>query len=245
MPARGGLVLPAAIVGAMPRHCSKALTQRDRMKKTVSAVPRLRAEPTKKRTRLAPEVRRQQILDAALVEFNALGFTAASISKIARRAGISKGNVYVHFANKDDMFETLLERLMSRSQGNWSRMQDLQSAEDFVERLVDAAYDGLTDDTIAIARLLITEGHRVPHLLSKWSAANLQARADRQALVDQFVAEGKIKPSPLTEHFSIVMAPVVYSAVAQMVLGKEQAADEVRAMRDTHRKLLALLLRPA
>jgi AcrR family transcriptional regulator len=215
------------------------------MKKTVSAVPRLRAEPTKKRTRLAPEVRRQQILDAALVEFNALGFTAASISKIARRAGISKGNVYVHFANKDDMFETLLERLMSRSQGNWSRMQDLQSAEDFVERLVDAAYDGLTDDTIAIARLLITEGHRVPHLLSKWSAANLQARADRQALVDQFVAEGKIKPSPLTEHFSIVMAPVVYSAVAQMVLGKEQAADEVRAMRDTHRKLLALLLRPA
>jgi hypothetical protein len=143
------------------------------------------------------------------------------------------------------MFETLLERLMSRSQGNWSRMQDVQSAEDFVERLVDAAYDGLTDDTIAIARLLITEGHRVPHLLSKWSAANLQARADRQALVDQFVAEGKIKPSPLTEHFSIVMAPVVYSAVAQMVLGKEQAADEVRAMRDTHRKLLALLLRPA
>jgi AcrR family transcriptional regulator len=239
------LVLPAAIVGVMPKHCSKALTYRDRMKKTISAVPRLRAVPAKKRTRLAPEVRRQQILDAALVEFNALGFTAASISKIARRAGISKGNVYVHFANKDDMFETLLERLMSRSQGNWSRMQDLQSAEDFVERLVDAAYDGLTDDTIAIARLLITEGHRVPHLLSKWSAANLQARADRQALVDQFVAEGKIKPSPLTEHFSIVMAPVVYSAVAQMVLGKEQAADEVRAMRDTHRKLLALLLRPA
>jgi AcrR family transcriptional regulator len=215
------------------------------MKKTVSAVPRLRAEPTKKRTRLAPEVRRQQILDAALVEFNALGFTAASISKIARRAGISKGNVYVHFANKDDMFETLLERLMSRSQGNWSRMQDVQSAEDFVERLVDAAYDGLTDDTIAIARLLITEGHRVPHLLSKWSAANLQARADRQAFVDQLVAEGKIKPSPLTEHFSMVMAPVVYSAVAQMVLGKEKAANEVQAMRDTHRKLLALLLRPA
>lgn len=43
-----------------------------------------------KRVRLAPAVRRQQILEAALVEFTALGFTAASIAKIARRAGISK-----------------------------------------------------------------------------------------------------------------------------------------------------------
>ncbi|MDR5904143.1 TetR/AcrR family transcriptional regulator [Franzmannia qiaohouensis] len=213
------------------------------MKKKDSASPR--AEPKKKRTRLAPEVRRQQILDAALVEFNALGFTAASISKIARRAGISKANIYVHFANKDDMFETLLENLMRRSQGNWSRMQDVQTAEEFVDRLIDSAYDGLTDDTIAIARLLITEGHRVPHLLAKWSTANMQARIDRQALVDRLVAEGKIQPSPLTEHFSLAMAPVVYSAVTQMVLDKEKAAGEVQAVKDAHRKLLSMLLRPA
>ena len=73
----------------------------------------------------------------------------------------------------------------------------------------------------------------------------MQARRDRQALVDRFVAEGKLKPSPLTEHFSFVMAPVVYSAVTQMVLGKEQAMEEVLAVKETHRKLLAMLLRPA
>ncbi|PMR76640.1 TetR/AcrR family transcriptional regulator [Billgrantia endophytica] len=213
--------------------------------KQKDSLPSPRPEPTKKRTRLAPEVRRQQILEAALVEFNALGFTAASISRIARRAGISKANVYVHFANKDDMFETLLEDLMRRSQGNWSRMQDVQTAEEFVDRLIGSAYGGLTDDTIAITRLLITEGHRVPHLLAKWSAANMQARIDRQALVDRLVAEGKIKASPLTEHFGLMMAPVVYSAVAQMVLDKEKAAGEVQAVKDAHRKLLSMLLRPS
>lgn len=192
-----------------------------------------------------PEVRRQQILEAALIEFNALGFTAASISKIARRAGISKANIYVHFANKDDMFETLLERLMNRSQGKWSQMQDVRSAEEFVDRLVESAYGGLTEDTIAIARLLITEGHRVPHLLAKWSTANLQARKERQAIVDRLVAAGIVKASPLTEHFSIAMAPVVYSAVAEMVWGKDKAAAEVAAVKEAHQKLLTLLLAPA
>jgi len=202
------------------------------------------AEPKKKRTRLAPEVRRKQILEAALIEFNALGFTAASIAKIAKRAGISKANVYVHFANKDDMFETLLQGLMSRSQGNWSRMFDAQNAEEFVDRIIETAYGGLTDETIAIARLLITEGHRVPHLLAKWNAANMKARGDRQKYINQLVANGLVKSSPLTDHFSLVMAPVVYSAVAQMVLGKDKAAREVQAVKDTHRKLLALLLTP-
>lgn len=201
-------------------------------------------EPKKKRTRLAPEIRRKQILEAALIEFTTLGFTAASISKIANRAGVSKANVLFHFASKDIMFETLLDGLMGRSQGNWSRMQDVQNADEFIERLVESAYGSLTDDMLAITRLLITEGYRVPHLLAKWSAANIQSRVDRQALVDRFVAQGMIKASPLTEQFSLVMAPVVYSAITQMVLGKELAAGEVQAVKDSHRKLLTLLMCP-
>lgn len=214
------------------------------MKKTNTTALELQSEPKKKRTRLLPEVRRQQILDAALIEFNALGFTGASIAKIAERAGISKANVYVHFASKDDMFETLLEQLMSRSERNWSQLQNLTSADDLIERLIDFAYSGLTDDTVAIARLLITEGHRVPHLLAKWEAKNMHGRMDRQALIDGYVADGIVKSSPLTDHFSLVMAPVVYSAVAQMVMGKDKAQQEIQAVKDSHRKLLALLLRP-
>lgn len=221
-----------------------ALTLRERMTMRTTTPPSAEADPKKKRTRLAPEVRREQILEAALIEFNTLGFTAASISKIARRAGISKANIYVHFANKDDMFETLLERLMNRSQGKWGQMLDVRNAEEFVERLVESAYGGLTEDTIAIARLLITEGHRVPHLLAKWSAENLRARKERQMIVDRLVAARIVQPSPLTEHFSIAMAPVVYSAVAEMVWGKEKAAAEVDAVKQAHRKLLTLLLTP-
>jgi hypothetical protein len=37
---------------------------------------------------------------------------------------------------------------------------------------------------------------------------------------------------------------VVYSAVAQMVMGKDKAQKEIQAVKDSHRKLLTLLLRP-
>jgi hypothetical protein len=67
---------------------------------------------------------------------------------------------------------------------------------------------------------------------------------DRQALIDGYVADGIVKSSPLTDHFSLVMAPVVYSAVAQMVMGKDKAQKEIQAVKDSHRKLLTLLLRP-
>jgi AcrR family transcriptional regulator len=214
------------------------------MKTRSPALPAPSVDSGKKRTRLLPEVRRQQILGAALVEFTTWGFTAASISRIARRAGMSRGNLYVHFADKDDMFETLLEGLLDRSQGNWSRLQEVRSADEFIDRFIDTVYAGLTDETIAITRLLITEGHRVPQLLSRWSAMNARARADRQAQIDRMVSAGVLAPSPLTEHFSLVMAPVVYSAVTRMVLGSEDAAAEVQAVKDTHRKLLALLLTP-
>lgn len=234
------MLLGHRIAGASPTRWSKLQD----MKKTDSMGTPQGGEPKKKRTRLAPEIRRKQILEAALIEFTTLGFTAASISKIANRAGVSKANVLFHFASKDIMFETLLDGLMSRSQGNWNQMQDVQNADEFIEQLIESAYASLTDDLLAITRLLITEGYRVPHLLAKWSAANIQSRVDRQALIDRFVAEGMIKASPLTEQFSLAMAPVVYSAITQMVLGKELASEEVQAVKDSHRKLLTLLMCP-
>lgn len=56
------------------------------------------------------EKSRQQILDAALKLFSHNGYGATSVRDIAEAAGLSKGNVYHHFPDKESVFRALLDR---------------------------------------------------------------------------------------------------------------------------------------
>ena len=54
--------------------------------------------------------KRHQILDGARRVFMDLGFDGASMNEIARAAGVSKGTLYVYFADKNRLFEAIVER---------------------------------------------------------------------------------------------------------------------------------------
>ena len=56
--------------------------------------------------------KRRQILDGASKVFMDLGFDGASMGEIARAAGVSKGTLYVYFADKNRLFEAIVEREM-------------------------------------------------------------------------------------------------------------------------------------
>src|ERR1700712_1733182 len=53
--------------------------------------------------------KRRQILDGARTVFMDLGFDGASMNEIARSAGVSKGTLYVYFADKNRLFEAIVE----------------------------------------------------------------------------------------------------------------------------------------
>jgi AcrR family transcriptional regulator len=59
---------------------------------------------TEPRWRRLPEERPKQILDAALAVFAERGLAAARLEDIAKRAGVSKGTIYLYFANKEELF---------------------------------------------------------------------------------------------------------------------------------------------
>jgi AcrR family transcriptional regulator len=54
--------------------------------------------------------KRRQILDGARRVFMDLGFDGASMGEIARAAGVSKGTLYVYFADKSRLFEAIVEQ---------------------------------------------------------------------------------------------------------------------------------------
>src|SRR3954447_22486543 len=53
--------------------------------------------------------KRRQIVDGARKVFMNLGFDGASMGEVARSAGVSKGTLYVYFADKNRLFEAIVE----------------------------------------------------------------------------------------------------------------------------------------
>src|ERR1700743_2140272 len=54
------------------------------------------------------QARPGEILDAALKVFAEKGFAAARMDDIARRAGVTKGTIYLYFPGKEDVFKQLV-----------------------------------------------------------------------------------------------------------------------------------------
>jgi AcrR family transcriptional regulator len=71
-------------------------------------VPRFR-----KGSRNKPQARTQatktKILDAAQASFAEQGFENTQLDEVAARAGCSRGAIYAHYANKEDLFLALME----------------------------------------------------------------------------------------------------------------------------------------
>jgi AcrR family transcriptional regulator len=61
--------------------------------------------------------KKRQILDGARRIFLQNGYAEASMEEIAVQAGVSKGTLYNHFHNKDDLFKSLIHAEASRIAG--------------------------------------------------------------------------------------------------------------------------------
>jgi AcrR family transcriptional regulator len=58
------------------------------------------------------EMRRQQILDAALPIFSRKGFAATTTSEIAKAAGVAEGTIYNYFPTKRELFIAVIKNLI-------------------------------------------------------------------------------------------------------------------------------------
>jgi AcrR family transcriptional regulator len=60
------------------------------------------------------EVRRTELVDAALAVFSTRGVAAASVDDIVQAAGVAKGTFYLYFSTKDDAINAVAERMVNR-----------------------------------------------------------------------------------------------------------------------------------
>lgn len=58
--------------------------------------------------------KKERILDAAVVEIAHRGFHATTVARIAKRAGVADGTIYLYFKNKEEILFSLFDRSVGR-----------------------------------------------------------------------------------------------------------------------------------
>ena len=67
---------------------------------------------------------RHAILDAAERVFQERGVSHTSLAEIAAAAGVTRGAIYWHFANKSDVFDALFERVFAPLEERFLALHD-------------------------------------------------------------------------------------------------------------------------
>lgn len=168
---------------------------------------------SKKLTR--SEQKHQQIFDAAVIEFMAHGYKAASMDAIATRASVSKRTVYNHFANKEALFNAIIARTLSADNSfdfSFDSSKDLHAQLKGLALVYIAAITN--EDYIRLSRVVVSEFVRDPVAAQQ---AFAQFNAHDQAVV-AFMAAAmqagklrKVEPRYASTQFLALLKAFTYS----------------------------------
>jgi AcrR family transcriptional regulator len=140
-----------------------------------------------------PEARPDQILDAALAVFSEQGFAGARVEDIAKRAGLSKGAIYLYFESKDAMLKGLVRRLADGVVGAAEGLVDPnRDASVTLRSLVAFMVVQISNPQVSAApRIVIAEAQRFPELAAFYRETVI-ARGHRllTRLIDLGVSQG-------------------------------------------------------
>ena len=166
--------------------------------------------------------RPREICAAALAVFTEKGFAAAKLDEIAKRAGVSKGTLYLYFKDKEELFRAVVRDNVSP---NIDQVRDTILAADipfaqivpmFLARLSSVAG---TVPLGAVVKMVIGESGNFPELARVWHDQVVsKALAVLVALIEKAQAKGEVRPGDPRFHAFTLMGPMLMGIIFREVL---------------------------
>jgi len=159
------------------------------------------------------EARPQELLDAALDEFVERGYAATRLEAVARRAGVSKGTLYLYYANKAELFKAVVRKslvanldeaqaVIAEHRGG-SRELLVFLLSEFTRRVSASSLSG-------IPKLIVAEAGNFPEIARfYYEEVVRRGRGIIQTVLQQGVDRGEFRPMDADYIWRVVIAPVV------------------------------------
>jgi AcrR family transcriptional regulator len=216
-----------------PRKSASKPAKRRAGAKT-SAGPAPAPKPASNRAERAAE-RRGAIIEAAMDEFIARGFAATRLDDVAKRAGVAKGTIYLHFKDKESMFEELIRTaivpMISRLWGAPPRpgtsVRDM--VEGFAKTFIEEVATTRRGDLV---RLIVAEGPRFPAVADFYYREVVsRGLAGMRALIELGINSGEIQHKNLARFPQIMVAPALIAVIWQSLFSRHAPLDALEMFR--------------
>jgi AcrR family transcriptional regulator len=198
---------------------------------------------------MRPETRRrrkaerpQEILEAAFAEFSRNGYALTTLDRIARRAGVTKGTIYVYFENKEHLFISMVREITKAATETVQGMFESHegSTADLLRAQFSFIYEHIVENRRRreVVRMLIAEAPRFPALADRYHDEILRPCLDmlRQA-IQRGIDRGEIRDSSIINSPQVVIAPIALVDLWMMMFGDRQPLD-LKAYFDAHLDLV-------
>jgi AcrR family transcriptional regulator len=177
------------------------------------------------RFRRRKEDRPQEITEAALAAFADKGYAATRVDEVAKRAGVSKGLLYLYFKTKEDLFKAVIRSFVVPKIDELTAIIESSelSSEEFLRGPFLDFTKSLPGSPISIlVRLMISEGPKHPDLLQfYWENVVSRGLGALNILLDRGVANGEFRRSVVNELPHLFVMPVVFSVIFKLLFEKQ------------------------
>ncbi len=173
----------------------------------------------KPRWRRRKNARPEEIISAALEVFADRGFAATKLEDVARRAGVTKGTIYLYFENKEALFKALIRQTIVPviARGEELAKSFTGSARDLFEQLV-REYWRLVGETslVGIPKLMMAEANNFPEL-ARFYYEEVVTRGHRlmASVIERGIKAGEFRPVNVAVATKLAMAPVMHAVIAR------------------------------
>ena len=206
--------------------------------------PRTQARWTRRKL-----ARPTEILDAAVAVFAEKGFAAARMEDIARKAGVTKGTIYLYFEGKEDVFKTLVRESIGQTiAANTANAQQFEGKSSDLIRIVLTAISSflLTSDRVVLPKIIIAEAGNFPELARFYR----EEVVDRglgllTSVVERGIARGEFRKLPGDHVARLCMSPILLVVLWRTTFARfDTTPFDVQAFVETHIELLLRGLAP-
>ena len=159
------------------------------------------------------EDRPAEICAAALEVFAERGFAAAKLDDIARRAGVSKGTLYLYFEDKADLFRAVIRDTVAPRVAAVREMADkieLPFAQIIPMFLANFAEMATRLPVGAVAKIVIGESRNFPDLAKVWhDQVASGALSALEQLIKRAQERGEVRPGDARLMAFSLMGPML------------------------------------